>query len=116
MKGDVVATSLHANPIKMTVAGQHEFATGVKLEGFSGIYKTEFTAPETEKLVFKCGATGHFELLVDGKSLQKYDSWRTTVSKIPFPVEKGKKYQIEIRYAQQNNWEANIEFNFGLVS
>lgn len=113
MKGDEVASQQYSNPIKMTVAGQHEFASGVKLEGFSGVYKTEFTAPETENLVFKCGATGHFELLVDGKSLQKYDSWRTIVSKIPFQAEKGKKYQIEIRYAQLNNWEANIEFNFG---
>ena len=28
-------------------------------------------------------------------------------------VENGKKYKIEIRYAQLNNWQANIEFNFG---
>jgi beta-glucosidase len=112
-KGDVVATQQISNPIKMTVAGQHEFATGVKLEGFSGLYETEFTASKTEEIVFKCGATGHFELLVDGKSLAKYDNWRTLPSKIPFKVERDKKYKIEIRYAQLNNWEANIEFNFG---
>jgi beta-glucosidase len=28
-------------------------------------------------------------------------------------VESGKKYKIEIRYAQLFNWQANIEFNFG---
>lgn len=111
--GDVVATDQLANPIKLTVAGQHEFATGVKLEGFSAIYQTEFTAPETEEIVFRGGATGHFELLVDGKSLAMYNNWRTLNSRIPFKVEKGKTYKIEIKYGQLNNWEANIEFNLG---
>jgi len=30
---------------------------------------------------------------------------------VPFNVEAGKKYKIEIRYAQLNNWQANIEFD-----
>jgi beta-glucosidase len=112
-KGDVVATGQITNPIKLTVAGQHEFETGVKLEGFSGLYETEFVAPKTEELVFKCGATGHFELLVNGRSMAIYNNWRTLPSRIPLKVESGKKYKIEIKYAQLNNWEANIEFNFG---
>jgi len=112
-KGDVVATQQITNPIKLTVAGQHEFATGVKLEGFSGLYQTEFVAQKTEELVFKCGATGHFELLVNDQSMAMYDNWRTLPSRIPLKVESGKKYKIEIRYFQMNNWEANIEFNFG---
>lgn len=113
LKGDVVATQQIVNPIKLTAAGQHEFAPGVKLEGFSAIYQTVFTAPQWEEIVFKAGATGHFELMVNGQSLTKYDNWRTLPSRIPFKVEKGKTYKIEIRYAQLNNWEANIEFNFG---
>ena len=36
--GNVVATTQIINPLKLTTAGQHEFATGVKLEGFSGKY------------------------------------------------------------------------------
>ena len=111
--GDVIASQQITNPVKLTVAGQHEFATGVKLEGFSGLFETEFVAPKTEELVFKCGATGHFELLVNGESMAKHDNWRTLLSRIPLKVESGKKYKIEIRYAQLNNWEANIEFNFG---
>ena len=47
------------------------------------------------------------------QSLVKYSNWRTLPSRIPFRVEAGKKYNIEIRYAQLNNWQANIEFNFG---
>jgi beta-glucosidase len=42
-----------------------------------------------------------------------YNNWRTLPSRIPFKVEAGKKYIIEIRYAQLNNWQANIEFDFG---
>ena len=112
-EGEIVTTGQITNPIKMTTAGQHEFASGVKLEGFSAIYETEFTPKVTEEIVFKGGATGHFELLVNGESLQKYDNWRTLPSRIPFKVEAGKKYTIEIRYAQLNNWQANIEFNLG---
>jgi beta-glucosidase len=112
-EGDVVAVQQIANPIKLTVAGQHEFATGVKLEGFSGHYETVLTAPKTEEIVFKFGATGHFELFVDGKSIARYDNWRTLTSRVPLKVEAGKTYKIEVKYAQLNNWEANIEFNLG---
>ena len=112
-KGDVVAVQQVINPIKLTAAGQHEFAPGVKLVGFSAKYETEFVPAKSEELVFKGGATGHFELLVNGETLIKYDNWRTLPSRHPFKVESGKKYKIEIRYAQLNNWEANIEFNFG---
>ena len=113
LEGDVVATQQIEFPIKLTTAGQHEFASGVKLEGFSALYETEFIPTVSEEIVFKCGATGYFELLVNGKSIRRYNNWRTLPSRIPFQVEAGKKYKIEIRYAQLNNWEANIEFNFG---
>jgi beta-glucosidase len=113
LKGDIVVTQQIANPIKLTVAGQHEFAPGVKLEAFSAKYETDFTPSVSEEIIFKCGATGHFELLVNGKSMATFDSWRTLPSKIPFKVEKDKKYKIEIRYAQMNDWQANLEFDFG---
>ncbi len=112
-EGQVVTTTQILNPIKMTTAGQHEFASGVKLEGFSARYETEFIPKTSEEIVFKGGATGHFELFVNGVSLARYDNWRTLSSRIPFKVEAGKKYKIEIEYAQLNNWQANIEFNFG---
>lgn len=110
---DVVITEQVTNPFKITTAGDHEFASGVKLVGFSAKYETEFTAPETEEIVFKAGATGYFELLVNGKSLARYNNWRTLPSRIAYNVEKGKTYKIEIRYAQLNNWQANLEFDFG---
>lgn len=111
--GEVVAVEQIANSFKLTTAGQHEFASGVKLEGFSASYRTEFVAPETEEIVFKCGATGSFELLVNDESIIWYSNWRTLPSRHPFSVERGKKYKIEIRYAQLNKWQANLEFDFG---
>ena len=111
--GDIVATDQVSNPLKITTAGDHEFAPGVKLIGFSAKYETEFEAPETEEIVFKCGVTGYFELFINGKSIARYNNWRTLPSRIPYSVEKGKIYKIEIRYAQLNNWQANLEFDFG---
>jgi beta-glucosidase len=111
--GNIVVTQQIVNPIKLTAAGQHEFASGVKLEGFSAKYETEFVPSQSGEIVFKTGATGHFELLVNGESITKYDNWRTLPSRRSLKVEAGKKYKIEILYAQLNNWEANIEFNFG---
>ncbi|HRH44873.1 MAG TPA: glycoside hydrolase family 3 C-terminal domain-containing protein [Pyrinomonadaceae bacterium] len=112
-QGESVISDQIANPLKLTTAGDHEFASGVHLENFSAKYETEFEAPETEEIVFKTGATGHFELIVNGETLAKYDNWRTLPSRIPFKVERGKKYKIAIRYAQLNNWQANLEFDFG---
>jgi beta-glucosidase len=112
-EGASVISQQIVNPIKMTTAGQHEFASGVKLEGFSAKYEAEYTAKTTDTLVFKTGATGVFELLVNGVSVAKYTNWRTIPGNIPFPVEAGKKYKIEILFAQSNNWQANLEFDFG---
>ncbi|WP_281225586.1 xylan 1,4-beta-xylosidase [Flavobacterium aquiphilum] len=112
-EGASVISQQIVNPIKMTTAGQHEFASGVKLEGFSAKYETEYTAKQNDTLVFKTGITGVFELLVNGKSISKANNWRTVPSNIPFVVEAGKKYKIEILYAQSNNWQANLEFDFG---
>jgi len=93
MSGDPVTTDQVSSALKITTAGDHEFASGVKLVGFSAKYETEFTAPATEEIVFKCGATGYFELFVNGKSLRKFNNWRTLPSRIPYNVESGKKYK-----------------------
>lgn len=113
MSGDIVAVQNITNAVKLTTAGQHEFAPGVKLEGFSAKYEAEFTADRDEEITFNYGATGYFELFVNGQSVAKSYNWRTLPSKAHFKVEAGKKYLIEIRYAQLNNWQANLEFDFG---
>ncbi|MCF8357873.1 MAG: glycoside hydrolase family 3 C-terminal domain-containing protein [Prolixibacteraceae bacterium] len=112
-EGEAVATQQITSSIKKTTAGQHEFASGVKLEGFSALFEAEFTPKVSEELVFKGGATGYFELIVNGETLSRYENWRTLPARIPIKVEAGKTYKIEIRYAQLNNWQANIELDFG---
>ncbi|MBN2805881.1 MAG: glycoside hydrolase family 3 C-terminal domain-containing protein [Prolixibacteraceae bacterium] len=112
-EGQPVISQQISSSIKKTTAGQHEFASGVKLEGFSALFETEFIPKKTEELVFKGGATGYFELLVNGEQLQHYNNWRTLPSRIAYQFEAGKKYNIEIRYAQLNNWQANLELDFG---
>jgi beta-glucosidase len=112
-KGPVVATQQITDPIKQTTAGQHEFASGVKLEGFSAKYETVYKAAITQEIAFKFGATGAFELFINGKSMARSNNWRTVPRRVALKVEAGKAYQIEFRYAQLNNWQANLEFNFG---
>ena len=112
-EGEMVTRQQMTHPIKLTTAGQHEFASEVKLEGFSALYETEFVPKESEEIVFKGGATGRFELRINGESIIQYENWRTLPTRIPIQVEAGKKYKIEIRFAQLNNWQANIEFDFG---
>lgn len=111
--GDPVANQRLTVPLKLITEGRNELAPGVKLEGFSAKFETEFTASKTEDIVFRCGTAGAFELLVNGESVRKYEDWRGLASKTPYKVEKGKKYKIEIRFNQMNNWQALIEFDLG---
>ncbi|TCO10673.1 xylan 1,4-beta-xylosidase [Natronoflexus pectinivorans] len=112
-EGESVAVQQMANSIRQTAAGQHEFAPGVWLEDFSAIYETTFTPTVSEEIVFKGGATGFFELSVNDEVLESYTNWRTLSTRIPFKVEAGQTYHIKIRYAHRENWQANIEFEFG---
>ena len=112
-KGEVVATKQIVNPIKLTTAGQHEFSTGVHLEEFSAKYETVYKPSQSGEIVFKLEACGGFELLVNGESLSKFDTWRPVPNRIPFKVEKGKEYKIEARFRQLENWTASFSLNFG---
>jgi beta-glucosidase len=82
--GNPVSVQQIINPIKPTTTGRQEFATGVKPEGFSAEYETDLIAPETGEIVFRCGATGFFELKVNGQLLVSYQYHRTVMSRLPF--------------------------------
>ncbi|MCW0485074.1 glycoside hydrolase family 3 C-terminal domain-containing protein, partial [Prolixibacteraceae bacterium A06] len=49
-EGQPVVSQQISSAIKKTTAGQHEFASGVKLEGFSALFETEFVPEKTEEL------------------------------------------------------------------
>ena len=113
MTGNIVASQQVTAPLQLAIEGKQGLAPGVQTEGFSAKFETEFTAPKTEEIVFKCGTAGSFELVVNDISVKKFEDWRALVSKTPFKVEAGKKYKIEIRFAQLYTWQAAIEFNLG---
>ncbi len=105
-----MAASNFAAPLKLATGGKQGLAPGVMIEGFSAKFESEFTSARSEEIVFKCGAVGSFELIVNGKSLSRFEDWRGLASKIPYEVEEGKKYKIEIRFKQLYNWQAAIRF------
>lgn len=112
-QGEVV-TSLHTNqPINVTTYGQHAFGPGVNLEKFSAKYETVFRPKESGEVLLNLEGCSYFELLVNGKSMCKRRTWRTTDTRTMLQVEKGKEYAIEILYAQVENWAANLKFNLG---
>jgi beta-glucosidase len=112
-KGSAVVTNFITSPILQSASGQSTFAPGVAQNKFSVKYEAVFEPVQDETLVLRFGGTGLFEVKINGASIKKYSNWRTVISKIPFRVEKGKKYNIEISLTQQNDWQANIDFNFG---
>lgn len=112
-KGDIVSTDQIANSIDLTTAGQHQFGQGVNLTNFSARYETVLTPDFSGEIAFREDAVGSFELLINGQSVLKKDSWRPAPSRLPFQVEKGKTYRIEVRYQQLNNWPASLKFDFG---
>ncbi|HEY4324897.1 MAG TPA: xylan 1,4-beta-xylosidase [Mucilaginibacter sp.] len=111
--GQPVVTEQITSPIALTTFGAHQFAQGVNVEGFSAKYETTYKATFSGGIVFNFEATGSAELFIDGKSVSRTGGWRVNPNKAYFTVEAGKTYNIEIRYRQLNNWDANLSFNFG---
>lgn len=112
-EGSAITTQQITKAINRNTDGKQSFAPGVPIEGFSVVYETEFVPQVSEELVFKCGATGRFKLLVNGESLTSYDNWKTMPARFPITVEAGKEYKIEIHFAQMHDWLANLELEFG---
>jgi len=112
-EGAPVITEQITSPIALTTLGAHQFAQGVNLESFSAKYETVYKPSFSGSIVFKMEATGSAELFIDGKSISRTGSWRANPNKVPFTVEAGKEYKIEVRYRQLNNWAASLTLNFG---
>lgn len=111
--GQPVSTLRTTSPISVTTYGQYAFGPGVNLEKFSALYETVFCPKESGEVLLSMEGCSYFELLVNGESMTKHRTWRTTDTRTVIQVEKGKEYKIEIRYAQVENWAANLKFNLG---
>lgn len=115
-EGEPVSTIRTTKPIAVTTYGQHAFAPNVNLEKFSGLYETVFRPKESGRVLLSMEGCSYFELFVNGESLCRHRTWRTTDTKTRIDVEAGKEYRIEIRYAQVENWNANLKFDLGRES
>jgi hypothetical protein len=68
-KGDAIATEQYTEPINLTTAGQHQFAKGVLLKGFSAIYNTRYNPKTTEDLTINISFTGNYILKIKGETI-----------------------------------------------
>ena len=87
MEGKPVTTQYYTQPIAVTTFGMHNFAPGVQLEDFSAKYETVFTPKESGRI------------------------WRTTPNRVAIQAEKGKSYNIEVRFSHVHTYNANLKIN-----
>ena len=111
MEGKPVTTQYYTTPLAVTTAGMHNFAPGVQLEDFSAKYETVFTPKEAGEYVVNVEGCGHFELFIDGVQKFRHHIWRTTPNRIAIQAEKGKSYNIEVRFAHIHTYNANLKIN-----
>jgi beta-glucosidase len=89
----------------------HNFAPGVQLEDFSAKYETVFTPKEAGEYVVNVDGCGHFELFIDGVQKFRHHIWRTTPNRVAIQAEKGKSYNIEVRFSHIHTYNANLAIN-----
>ena len=111
MEGKPVTTQYYTSPLAVTTAGMHNFAPGVQIEDFSAKYETVFTPKEAGEYVVNVEGTGHFELYIDGVQQFRHHIWRTTPNRVPIQAEKGKSYNIEVRFSHIQTYNADLKIN-----
>ncbi len=112
-EGSPVATRQHVRPINVTTYGNYAFAPGVNLTHFSGIYETVFRPKQTCQVLLDVEGCSYFEVFVNGESKNVQRTWRTTDTRTLIDAKAGEEYRIEIRYAQIENWNANLRVDIG---
>jgi beta-glucosidase len=113
-KGDAVAHEQIVNPIQLTTAGQNQFSRGVNLKDFSGKYETVYRANESEEIVLRLEFGGKCAVIVNSDTLFSKDVWQLAPIRLPYKVEKGKDYKIEVKYvAIYDGMDASLKLNIG---
>ena len=111
MEGKPVTMQYYTKPLAVTTFGMHNFAPGVQLEDFSCKYETVFTPNEAGEYVVNVDGCGQFELYIDGERKFHHRIWRTTPNRVAIQAEKGKSYNIEVRFAHVHTYNANLAIN-----
>ena len=111
MEGKPVTTQYYTQPLAVTTFGMHNFAPGVQLEDFSAKYETVFTPNEAGEYVVNVDGCGQFELYLNGERQFHHRIWRTTPNHIVINADKGKSYNIEVRFSHVPTYNANLAIN-----
>lgn len=113
-KGEAVTSEQIVNPLQLTTAGQNQFGRGVNLKGFSGKYEAVYRASESEEIVLRLEYGGKCAVIVNNDTLFAKEIWQVAPIRVPFKVEKGKDYKIEIKYvAIYDGMDASLKLNIG---
>ena len=113
-KGEAVAHEQIVSPIQLTTAGQNQFSRGVNLKGFSGKYEAVYRAGESEEIVLRLEFGGKCDVIVNNETLFSKELWQLAPIRIPYKVEKGKDYKIEVKFSAVNDGvEASLKLNIG---
>ena len=113
-KGDPATHEQIVNPIQLTTAGQNQFSRGVNLKKFSGKYETVYRANESKEIVLRLEFGGKCDVIVNNDTLFTKDLWQLAPIRLPYKVEKGKDYKIEVKYSAGYDWiDASFKLNIG---
>ncbi|MDP4210555.1 MAG: xylan 1,4-beta-xylosidase [Bacteroidota bacterium] len=113
-KGEPVAVEQVVSPIQLTTAGQNQFSRGVNLKSFSGKYQTVYQPAKSEEIVIRLEFAGKCNVIVNNDTLFNREVWQVAPVRLPFKVEKGKKYKIEVGYsAIYKDMDASLKLNIG---
>ncbi|MDR7209853.1 xylan 1,4-beta-xylosidase [Flavobacterium piscis] len=113
-KGVEVTREQIVNPVQLTTAGQNQFSRGVNLKGFSGKYETVYQAAKSEEIVLRLEFAGKCDVIINNETLFSKELWQLAPIRLPYKVEKGKDYKIEVKYAAVNDGvEASLKLNIG---
>ncbi|OQP58959.1 glycosyl hydrolase [Niastella vici] len=113
-KGDAVAYEQLVSPVQLTTAGQNQFCRGVNLKNFSGKYETVYHASESEEIVLRLEFGGKGEVMVNNEPLFSKEVWQVAPIRLPYRVEKGKDYKIEVKFsAIFDGMDASLKLNIG---
>jgi len=114
--GKPVTTAYYTAPFFKTTAGNYQFAPGVNLTDFSAQYETVFKPTKSGEVVVNVESVSMFDVVINGDTLQKFNTWRVTPTRTPLQVEAGKQYNIKIHFAHVPTWGASIRVNIGTES
>jgi len=113
-KGEAVTHEQIASPIQLTTAGQNQFSRGVNLKNFSGKYDAVYKADKSEEIVLRLEYGGKCAVIVNNDTLFAKEIWQVAPIRVPFKVEKGKDYKIEVKYvAIYDGMDASLKLNIG---